>query len=355
MRDNFTNLVLGVFLAIMIGWILVVARPIILPIVASLVVAYIVLGLAELIGRLPGVGTRLPAALRFALSLVAIGGALFLLVSMIVANVSAIVGVAPQYQDNLLRTIQAAASGLGLETEPSWSNLREQFLARIDLQRAFATAVASVLAIVATTSIVVIYAGFLLLERGAFSAKLLRLSDDPERVARIRQVIEDVNSRVGAYLVMKTLVSLLLGALSYGVMRVAGLEFAAFWAILIGLFNYIPYVGSFIGVFFPVALAVLQFGALGPVLALTAALTAAQVAVGNFIDPMLMGNSLNLSPFVILVSLVCWSAIWGVPGAILSVPITAILVIVLSEFDGTRPIAVLLSRDGEVAPRGAAR
>jgi predicted PurR-regulated permease PerM len=61
-----------------------------------------------------------------------------------------------------------------------------------------------------------------------------------------------------------------------------------------------------------------------------------------------MGNSLNLSPFVILVGLVAWMSMWGIAGAILSVPIMAILVIVFSEFESTRPIAVLLSKDGRI-------
>jgi AI-2 transport protein TqsA len=61
-----------------------------------------------------------------------------------------------------------------------------------------------------------------------------------------------------------------------------------------------------------------------------------------------MGNSLNLSPFAILVSLAAWSALWGIPGAFLAVPITAIMAIVFSEFAGTRPLAVLLSRDGRL-------
>lgn len=59
-----------------------------------------------------------------------------------------------------------------------------------------------------------------------------------------------------------------------------------------------------------------------------------------------MGNSLNLSPFAILVSLTVWSGLWGIPGAFLA--ITAIMAIVLSEFAGTRPIAVLLSRNGQL-------
>jgi predicted PurR-regulated permease PerM len=61
-----------------------------------------------------------------------------------------------------------------------------------------------------------------------------------------------------------------------------------------------------------------------------------------------MGNSLNLSPFAILVALAVWTALWGIPGAFLAVPITAILTIVLSEFPGARPISVLLSRNGKV-------
>ena len=351
MRDNFTTLVLGVLLAIMLGWILVLGRPVILPIVASLIVAYIVLGLTELFARLPVVGPRLPEALRLALAVAAIAGALTLLVLVIVGNVGRIVADAPQYQDRLLTVIQAAAVRFGVETEPTWQTLRAQALAQVNLQRLFGAALASAAAIVATAAIVLVYAGFLLTEKTVFSAKIARLSDDPARVARIREIIGDVNSRVGAYLVTKTLINILLGGLSYGVLRVAGVDYAGFWAILIGLFNYVPYVGGVVGVFFPAMLALAQFGALGPALAVTAALTAAQILVGNFIEPWLMGASLNLSPFVIVVSLVVWSAIWGIPGAILSVPIMAILVIVLSEFQGTRPIAVLLSRDGDIAPR----
>ena len=73
-----------------------------------------------------------------------------------------------------------------------------------------------------------------------------------------------------------------------------------------------------------------------------------QFVIGNFLDPYIMGNSLNLSPFTILVSLAVWSAMWGIAGAFLAVPITAIMAIVFSEFAGTRPIAVLLSRNGKL-------
>jgi predicted PurR-regulated permease PerM len=131
-------------------------------------------------------------------------------------------------------------------------------------------------------------------------------------------------------------------------MAVFGVEFAVFWAIVIAVVNYIPYVGSAIGTAFPVALALVQFSDINAVLLLLAALIAAQVVVGNVIEPQVMGGSMNLSPYVILIALTAWTSLWGVAGAIFSVPITAIMVIVFSEFTRTRPLAVLLSRDGRI-------
>jgi predicted PurR-regulated permease PerM len=125
-------------------------------------------------------------------------------------------------------------------------------------------------------------------------------------------------------------------------------DFAVFWAALAGLLNYVPYIGSVLGVAFPVAFATMQFADPGAVIAVLLSLAAAQFFIGFFLDQYLMGNSLNLSPFVILVSLAAWSALWGVPGAFLAVPITACLALVFAEFEGTRPVAILLSRNGEV-------
>jgi predicted PurR-regulated permease PerM len=66
-----------------------------------------------------------------------------------------------------------------------------------------------------------------------------------------------------------------------------------------------------------------------------------------------MGHSLNLSPFIILFSLAGWSKLWGIPGALLAVPFAAVMLIVFQEFEGMRPLAVLLSRDGQLDEGGA--
>ena len=195
---------------------------------------------------------------------------------------------------------------------------------------------------------VILYAALLLVEQRSFSAKIANLSRDPNTEARIRQVTTDINARIGSYLGLKTVLSILLGILSWAVMAYVGLEFAVFWAVLIALLNYIPYVGSVLGVFFPVLMAIIQFGTANQILAVLVPLSIVQFLIGNVLDPFVMSKSLNLSPFAILVSLTVWTGLWGIAGAFLAVPITAILTIVLSEFPGSRPIAVLLSKNGQV-------
>jgi len=348
MNDRFRDLVLGIFLAIMIVWILHVGRGVILPVVYGLLIAYIVIGLADFFARIPVLGRRIPGGIRDAAAMVVIIAALLAVLSLVLANVGSFATVAPEYQDRVLAGIQAIASGIGFEAQPTWETLREDVIGEIDMRGLVGSTVSSLSTFVATFSLVLIYVWFMLLERGSFLRKLERLSDDPARRDAIRRVIRAINSRIGAYLAMKTAINVLLGVVCYAILIVAGVEGALFWAFVIGVTNYIPYVGSLVGVVFPVAISVVQFGAFGPVLVLAGALTAAQITVGNFVEPSLMGDSLNLSPVAIILSLVFWTALWGVAGAILAVPVTAILVIVLSEFHGTRPLAILLSRDGNI-------
>ena len=138
------------------------------------------------------------------------------------------------------------------------------------------------------------------------------------------------------------------GIISYIIMWLFSLDYAIIWAILIFILNYIPNIGSIIAVIFPVIMGLLQFGDLTTVGGLTAALGVVQLAIGNFIEPRLMGNQLNISSFVVLVALGVFGSIWGIAGMFLSVPLTVVIMIILSHFDTTRFIAVMLSGDGIV-------
>jgi AI-2 transport protein TqsA len=338
----------GTVLAIAVGWVLYIGRDVFIPIVFSMLVVYVIIGTSRLLARIPGVGPVLPSKVRGGLSILLMVSVLCALAWLVMANMDQMIAKAPQYQSSLVSLVQRGAVTLGIETEPSWESIRGDVLAQVNLQRLVALMMLSLTSILASLTIIALYVVFLLLEHGPFAKKIGNLSGDPERTAQIRRIITDVNTRIGTYLALKTLISILLGVLSWAILAWMGVEFAVFWALVIGLLNYVPYIGSVLGVLVPVLFALLQFGDFRSVLVVAFGLSVTQFLTGNILDPFLMGNSLNLSPFVILVSLAVWSALWGIPGAFLAVPITASIAMILAEFAGTRPISVLLSRDGKV-------
>ncbi len=347
MTDTFTRFVLGVLLAVMICWILIVGQVIILPFVAGIIAAYVIHGLAQRIARLPGIDA-LPPGLPNLLSVLVISAVIVGGSWLILRNLGQVLTLDPQEQARLTALLQIVAKRLGIESEPSWIALRSDLMSYLGPRRVIGMSAGPILSLAATFVVILVYSGFLVLERDSFARKIAMMSEDPAQVARLQRIIHDINNRIGTYLVMKTMINIGLALLSYAIMRLFGIPFAGFWAVLIGLFNYIPYVGSYLGVGFPALMAGVQFGALWPFALFVLAMSAAQILLGTFIEPWLMGKSLNLSRVVILLSLVVWSSIWGIPGAILSVPIMAMLVIVFSEFRGTRPLAILLSQDGDV-------
>ena len=348
MNHRLQAFVYGAILALICGWVLYIGREIFVPIVLGILVVYVIVGVARLLRRIPWLGRVLPVPIHYTLSVLIIALTLVLVAYLVIANRERVLALAPTYQESLLAAIQKFAAFFHIESEPTWTTLRRDVLNRINLQSFIGSMVASVSSIAVSVVVVLLYASFLLMEKRSFAGKLANLSSNPQTVARIGQITTDINKRIGSYLALKTCIGVLLGAVSWMVMALLGLEFAAFWAVLIALLNYVPYIGSFLGVLFPVAMSIVQFGSTSEVLAVLVSLSVVQFLIGNILDPYVMGSSLNLSPFAILVSLAIWSSMWGVTGAFLAVPITAIMVIVLSEFQGTRPIAVLLSRNGRL-------
>lgn len=133
-------------------------------------------------------------------------------------------------------------------------------------------------------------------------------------------------------------------------MSLVGLDFAGFWALLIFVLNFIPNIGSLVATILPTLLALVQFDTLVPFMIIGIGVGTTQLIIGNFIEPPLMGRSLNISPLVVLLSLVLWGSMWGIPGMFLCVPITVVLMIILYQFESARWIAVALSKNGNVTP-----
>lgn len=345
---TFLNLVLAVTLVIAVGWLLVVGRQIILPIVTAVISVYIMLSASHGLSRLPLL-RKAPQVLLRALVLIAFTVAILGLAVVVAGTVRDIGEALPRYQANIDAMVTALAQRFDVETQRLWAEIRAVTLDRIDLQRVVLAALGGFTTVGITVFLVVIYAGFLLGERGTFPTKISAALTDPDSAAMALRVITDINAQISQYLAVKTLINLILGVLSFSILWLLGVDFALFWAITIALLNYIPYVGSYLGVAFPVILSLGQFASLQTTLILLALLVAAQTWVGNVLEPRWIGRQLNMSPFVVLVALSVWSALWGIPGAILAIPMTSILIIVTSNFDATRFIAILLSERGKTS------
>ena len=163
----------------------------------------------------------------------------------------------------------------------------------------------------------------------------LSVKDQRDFVDRMRQnKIEDWKGRPSA--------------LAYAVMAWIGVDFAGFWAVMVFFFYFIPTIGSILAIMAPALLTLVQFDHLTPFLIVLLVIGTIQIVMANAIEPAIMGRSLNLSPLVVIVSLMVWGTMWGVVGMFLCVPITVVGLIVLAQFETTRPIAVLLSSDGRI-------
>ena len=201
----------------------------------------------------------------------------------------------------------------------------------------------SAIGILSNVLLVILMTTFLLGERHVIIPKMMYFitGNDEDKVS----VIWDrIIKQVSKYISIKVFVSIITGALFYTVAKVSGLDFAPLWGVMAIVLNFIPTIGSIIITALMILMAFIQFApAIGPILFVSISAIVIQNVVGNFIDPKLSGNSLNLSAFIILVGLGIFGFIWGIVGMFLAVPILSVLQIVCANIDETRPIAMLIS------------
>jgi len=189
---------------------------------------------------------------------------------------------------------------------------------------------------------VLLFMVFFLAEREAFAQRLVRILGD-DRAAPVLETMTRVNQSVQQYLGLKTMISLLTGASVTVVLWLFGVDFALLWGTLVFIMNFIPTIGSIIATVPPIAVTLFQYGSISKTLMVAALLIVIQVIVGNIIEPKVMGRGLNLSPLVVLLALMFWGWVWGIPGMLLSVPLTAVIKIAMEQFDSTRTVAALIS------------
>jgi predicted PurR-regulated permease PerM len=325
-------------------YMLIVGRSLLLPLVLALVLWYMVDALADAIQRPAKLKIRIPRLVALPAAILLTAGLLTVLGRTITSNVTAVIAAAPNYQVRLQKLIGQAWS---LATDEPAPTLAELF-SRMSLADTLGDVAGAVAALVSVAGIVLVYTGFLFVEAGNFRRKLSLMFTDPAQEARMISVLERISRDIRIYMRIKTTLAALTSALSYVLMMAVGVDFAGFWAVMMFFFYFIPTIGSILAILAPTLLTLVQFDSLTPFLIVMFTVGPLQIIMANVIEPALLGRSLNLSALVVIISLMVWGTIWGVVGMFLCVPIMVVMLIVLSNFESTRPVAVLLSADGRL-------
>lgn len=337
----------GLLFAVLVCYLVIVGKSLLLPILVGVISAYILTTAADRLGELPVVG-GLPSGVRRLLAGLIFLAVVIAFVVVVASNAQAISDAAPRYSENLTALIDRISEMLGIASKPDLATILGKVQGWLNIEAMMNSVIGGLTTFGTFLFSALLYAAFLLADWGELPAKTQRAFGGGENADRVVKTARAINERIGTYLASKTLINLILGAISLVVMWVLGIEFAFFWAVLIALLNYIPYIGSIVGVLFPVALALGQFGTIYNPLIAFVALMGAQVFVGNYLEPKMLGKSVNMSAFVFLIALSFWMTVWGLEGAILAIPLTSMIMIVLAEIPQTRPLAAMMSDDGNI-------
>ncbi|MCX6320381.1 MAG: AI-2E family transporter [Bacteroidia bacterium] len=201
-----------------------------------------------------------------------------------------------------------------------------------------ASALNTLFNMVGTTFLIFLIILFILMEFGSFSVKAKAIrSESDKSISYFSTILQNIRH----YLGIKTLLCLSVGILIYLALLIIGVDYPLLWALIAGLMNYIPNIGSFIASIPTVLFALVQLGLGGALWTLGTCMLIHNV-LGNFIEPKIMGKGLGLSTLVVFLSLLFWGFTLGMVGMFLSAPFTMTIKIILEQNEKTRWLAILL-------------
>ncbi len=335
------------FLVVLASAVVVVAglragAPILLPFFLALFLAILSLPIMLWLQR-----RGVPPALAILLAVlvdVAVFGVIVLLASQSVADFQ---DRLPRYATRLQTLFDSWLAGLQDRGVPVSDYLSDEFVSVNAIMDFVGGLLGRVAVFLSNTFIVVLIMVFILAEATIFPKKfqsvLGETDGDMGRFAKI-------SGEVLEYLAIKTLVSLATGV-TIGVWAwIMGLDFPILLGLIGFLLNYVPTIGSILAAIPAILLSLIQFGGIGSILLVGLGYGVINVVFGNLIEPQLLGRRLGLSTLVVILSLIFWAWAWGPVGALLAVPMTMVVKIMLEHTQDLRWVAVLLDKS---APKAA--
>lgn len=260
-------------------------------------------------------------------------GAIYLLVSALLIFVFIQMFQVMIEQIGLYRTRIFELIAQANEMIPSWAgtinlqSVKEQ-MAQIPVLEVLGGLTGGVFGFLSNSALVIIFTLFL-------------LASDPLIIEN--ELFHEFQIKVSRYVVTKLFVSTLTAAITFIVLFAVGADLALMFALLTFLLNFIPNVGSLFAIVLPLPILYLQFGFGWPFWTTLGVCGVVQFSIGNILEPQILGDSLDLHPVTVLLFLMFWGLVWGVPGMFLAAPITSLMKILFSRIEMTKPLAELMS------------
>jgi predicted PurR-regulated permease PerM len=330
--------------AISIVTTLTFGKSLLIPFVFALLLWFISRKMRTLMNKVKFIKNYFPSWLKNTLSSLTILTLLIVISKILSSNINSLAQAIQSYDSNIGSVIENISHYLTIDITET---LKDQ-LGNINFGQILSQIFNSLTELFGNLFMIIIYILFIFLEEVNFHNKLMLAFTNKDQQHKISTVLEEIEASITNYLGLKTFVSFITGVLSYIVLLLIGIDAPIFWAFLIALLNFIPTVGSLIATVFPATYCLLQFGDIYPFLLVLILVGTIQVIIGNVLEPKLMGNTLNISSLATLIALSIWGSIWGITGMFLSVPISVIIIIILSQFPNTKPIAIILSDKGDI-------
>ncbi|WP_348269710.1 AI-2E family transporter [Edaphobacter paludis] len=200
-----------------------------------------------------------------------------------------------------------------------------------------------------TTFIVVIFLVFMLLGREGLRDRGLRLAGSG-RMHLTTTAIEDASRRVSRYLQMQLVVNLCYGVVVGLLLWWIGIPNPLLWGVLTCLLRFVPYIGILMAAAGPLMLSIAVSPHWNQLIWITVMYLVLELITGNFVEPMLYGASTGISAIAILIAAIFWTLLWGLPGLLLSTPLTVCLVVIGRQVPHLYYLDVLFGEEAALPP-----
>lgn len=333
-EDRFLKAAIAVVVLFVVGVVLKLARPVLIPFILAVFLSYIIDPALTFLTR-----CRCPRREAVLIVMALMFVFFYLLGALVYSSGKSLAAELPRYQERLNDLSVFLAKGVG----PFKVDLSAA-LEKLEIEKIGAfilSAIGPFFSVLGKLLLVFLFLIFIVSGRGRAAAKIQKALGDG-RSGRIKAVIEAINAQTRKYLLIKTAMSLANGLIVWIVLAIFGVEFAPLFGFLAFVLNFIPDIGSLVATALRVGFAFFQFGTFWTPFWILVITVGLDTILGYFLEPKIMGKGLGLSPLLVFFSLLFWGWLWGIPGMILSVPLTAVIKIVCQNVPALRPVAVLM-------------